>query len=124
MEVEDSAATILRLQNGSAISISVSWSLVATRDRHYMRLLGTRGSGAISPLGVYKELDAALVDVTPSLPSSKENLYTASYRQEMQTFLETIRGERPLELPREQIELMRLVALAYRSAEERREIEA
>lgn len=124
MEVEDTAAFLLRLKNGGGISVTVSWSLVAERDRHYMRLLGTRGSAAISPLAVYKELDTAIVDVTPSVPFSRENVYTASYRQEMQIFLDTVRGERAIELPHEQIELMRLVALAYRSAEEKREVEA
>jgi predicted dehydrogenase len=124
MEVEDTAAILLRLQNGAGISLTVSWSLVADRDRHYMRLLGTRGSGAIAPLAVYKEVEHALLDVTPNVPPGRENLYTASYRQEMEMFVQVIRGERALELPREQIELMRLVALAYRSAEEKREVEA
>ncbi len=124
MEVEDTAAILLRLENGCGVSLTVSWSLVAERDRHYMRLLGTRGSGAIAPLAVYKEVEHALLDVTPNLPPGRENVYTASYRQEMEIFLQVIRGERPIELPREQIELMRLVALAYRSAEEKREVEA
>src|SRR5687768_2687027 len=38
MEVEDTAAILLRLHTGSAISLSLSWSLVAEKDRHYMRL--------------------------------------------------------------------------------------
>jgi predicted dehydrogenase len=125
MEVEDTAAFLLRLQNGGGVSLTVSWSLVADRDRHYMRLLGSRGSGAISPLAVFKEVETGqLLDVTPNVPPGRENLYTASYRQEMQVFVETIRGERPIDLPREQIELMRLVALAYRSAEEKAEVTA
>ena len=83
MEVEDSAAIILRLHNGSAISLSLSWSLVAERDRHYMRLLGTRGSGSIQPLQVFKEVDHhGILDVTPPLPDTNENIYTASYRAE------------------------------------------
>src|SRR5688572_3165047 len=65
MEVEDSAAVIVRLQNGSAVSLSLSWGLVAERDRHYMRLLGTRGSGNIQPLAVYKEIEHGMLDVTP-----------------------------------------------------------
>ncbi|MGH7575447.1 MAG: Gfo/Idh/MocA family protein [Longimicrobiales bacterium] len=125
MEVEDAAAFSLRLETGAAVSFTVSWSLVAARDRHTMRLLGTRGSGAIAPLAVYKEGEAGhLLDVTPAVPPGRENLYTASYRQEMQTFLETVHGDRPLALPHEQIELMRLITLAYRSAEENREVDA
>lgn len=124
MEVEDSAATILRLQNGSAISLSVSWSLVANRDRHYMRLLGTRGSGNIQPLAVYKEIEHGMLDVTPQIPASNENIYTASYRAELEDFVATARGERPKQIPTDQVELMRLVTLAYQSAREKKEIEA
>ncbi|MEX2611477.1 MAG: Gfo/Idh/MocA family oxidoreductase [Gemmatimonadota bacterium] len=125
MEVEDTGAILVRLENGACISLTVSWSLAADRDRHYMRLLGSRGSGAIAPLGVYKEVDGAMLDVTPALPSSgRENIYTASYRRELERFVEMVRGERPAEPPTEQERLMRLVGLAYRSAAEQREVEA
>jgi predicted dehydrogenase len=124
MEVEDTAAIMVRLEDGSAISLTVSWSLVAERDRHYLRLLGTRGSGAISPLGVYKELETGVLDVTPNVPPGRENLYTASYRQELLHFSQVARGEEAVALPSEQIELMRLIALAYQSAAEKREVEA
>jgi predicted dehydrogenase len=125
MEVEDSAAIILRLESGSAISLSLSWSLVAEKDRHYMRLLGTRGSGSIQPLQVYKEVDHhGILDVTPPMPANSENIYTASYRAELEDFVMTARGEKPPQLPREQTELMRLVHLAYQSAREGKEIDA
>jgi predicted dehydrogenase len=124
LEVEDTAAMLLRLANGAGISLTVTWNLIAERDRHYLRVLGTRGSGAISPLAVYKEVETGLLDVTPSLATARENPYTTSYRHELQHFVRVARGEGSADLPREQIELMRIVALAYRSAEERREIEA
>ncbi len=124
MEVEDSAAIIVRLANRGAVTLTVSWSLIADRDRHYMRLLGSRGSGAISPLGVFKDVEHGLLDVTPSLPPGRENVYTASYRAELAHFAAACLGRVEQELPREQIELMRIVSLAYQSAAEGREIEA
>lgn len=124
MEVEDTAAMLLRLKSGGAVSLTVGWSLVAERDRHYLRLLGTRGSGAMSPLAVFKEVETGLLDVTPNITPGRENLYTASYRQEMQHFIDVVRGEESLGSPQEQVEIMRLVALAYQSAKEKREIEA
>lgn len=123
MEVEDSAAIMVRLENGAAISLSLSWGLVADRDRHYMRLLGTRGSGSIQPLAVHKEIDQGILDVTPHVPAGAENMYTASYRDELDDFVQTARGARPRELPHEQVALMQLVAMAYQSAAEQREIE-
>lgn len=122
LEVEDSAAILVRLASGAGVSLTVSWSLVAERDRHYMRLLGTRGSGAISPLAVFKELDTGMMDVTPALPSHRENLYTVSYRNELQHFLRACRGEIVQPPPREQVDIMRIIELGYRSAAERQEI--
>jgi predicted dehydrogenase len=52
----------------------------------------------------------------------RENLYTASYRHELAHFARAARGEETVPLPSEQIELMRIIALAYRSAQERREV--
>ena len=123
MEVEDTVAIVVRLDNSSAVSLSLSWSLVAERDRHYMRLLGTRGSGSIQPLAVFKELEHGMLDVTPKIEPGKENMYTASYREELTDFVETVRGARPYAPPSEQVQLMKIVAAAYRSAEEKREVE-
>ena len=64
-----------------------------------------------------------LVNVTPNLPSGSENPFTASYRNELQHFVETVRGERRAEAPAEHVQLMRVMEAAYRSAEEGREIE-
>jgi predicted dehydrogenase len=122
--VEDSAAVLLRLDGGAAITLTVSWSLVSPRDRQYMRLLGSRGSGAINPLAVYKDVEHGMLDVTPQIAAGSENLYTASYRQELQHFVRVVAGETAVALPHEQIELMRIISLLYRSAEEKREIEA
>jgi predicted dehydrogenase len=123
LEVEDSAAILLRLENGAGISLSISWSLVADRDRHYLRLLGTRGSGAIAPLAVYKEIETGMIDVTPAMQAHRENLYTVSYREELMRFLSVVRGEQTQPLPREQVDIMKIVATAYQSAEEKREVE-
>ncbi|HEX7119969.1 MAG TPA: Gfo/Idh/MocA family oxidoreductase [Longimicrobiales bacterium] len=124
MEVEDAAALMLRLENGPVVSVEVTWSLLAQRDRHYLQVLGSHGTGSVSPLMVYKEVEHGLLDVTPKLAPGPENAYTASYRQELRHFVAAARGAETLAPPRDQIELMRLVALAYRSAAEGREIEA
>src|SRR5690606_30422057 len=122
-EVEDTGAILLRLADGGAVSLTMSWSLVAERDRHYMRLLGTRGSAMIQPVAVYKESDTGLLDVTPRMPPpGRENSYTASYRNTLTEFVRAVRGEVELPLPTEQATLMRIVTAAYRAAEEGREI--
>lgn len=123
MEVEDTASVMLWAEGGTVLSLDVSWSLLAEHDRRTLDLLGTDGSASVSPLAVYKELEHGLLDVTPHLRRDSENLYTASYRAQLSDFMDGVRRERGFELPREQVELMRLIELAYRSAKEGRSLE-
>lgn len=122
MEVEDSAALTVKCETGPVIALQVTWSLFDQRDRQYLEMLGTKGSASLAPMAVYKEVEQGLLDVTPSLPASKSHAYTASYRQMLTHFLDACRGEAEWELPREQVELMRLIGLAYDSAEKRKEV--
>ena len=122
-EVEDAAALLLRLEGDKVVNLEVSWNLLATRDRQFLKVLATAGSGSLSPLAVFREMPGGLTEVTPQLPPGRENLFTASYRNELQNFVEVVRGERPAEAPREQAALLRIVEAVYRSAEERREVE-
>lgn len=122
-EVEDAAALLLRLEGDRLINLEVTWALISRRDRQFMHVLGTAGSGTLSPLQVYRQMDTGLVDVAPSLAPNTENLFTASYRNELQHFVEMARGEKPADAPAEHVRLMSVMEAAYRSAEEGREID-
>lgn len=124
MEVEDSAAMTVKCDTGPVISLQVTWSLFDQRDRQYLEMLGTRGSASLIPMAVFKEVEQGLLDVTPSLPSPRSHVYTASYRQMLTHFLDACKGEAEWMLPTEQVELIRLIALGYESAEKRKEIRA
>lgn len=118
MEVEDAATLMIWVRNGPIISAEMTWSLLAERDQHYLQILGTSGAASVAPLSVYKEAEHGLLDVTPQIAPGRENLYTASYRQVLSDFVAKVRSGRTIEPPREQIELMRLVQMAYLSARE------
>ncbi|HUH14099.1 MAG TPA: Gfo/Idh/MocA family oxidoreductase, partial [Longimicrobiales bacterium] len=122
MEVEDSAALTLKCARGPVISLQVTWNLFGQRDRQYLEMLGTRGSASLSPMAVYKEVEQGLLDVTPGVTGQRGNIYTASYRQMLDHFAEACRGECEQELPVEQVELMRILSLAYESAARGKEI--
>jgi predicted dehydrogenase len=122
-EVEDSAVVVLRLPDDRAVNLECTWNLPAQRDRQYLHVMGTAGSGSLSPLAVFKEMPAGLVEVTPPVPATRENLFTASYRNELAHFVEVVRGNAEVPAPAEHRVLMRLVEAAYRSASERREVE-
>lgn len=122
-EVEDSAAALLSLENGTTVSAEATWELMEDRDRQSLHVLGTEGSASLSPFRVLRELETGLTDVTPPIDVPPGSVYTAAYRQEWAYFLRRVRGERPRRSEREQIHLLEVLEACYRSAEEGREVE-
>ncbi len=121
-EVEDAASVLAETENGISLTLQVSWSLFADADRYSAQVLGREGSGELPPLAVYKQLGGRPINVTPDQPQLAENAYTASYRRLLDRFVRCIRHTRAPELPVEQIEVMKLIEGAYRSAKEGRGI--
>lgn len=121
-DVEDSAVILLHLEGRRVLNLEVTWALRSDRERQYVHLLGSSGSGSLGPLKVYKEMDSGLADLTPQLAPGRENQYTASYRQQLSSFLELVRGERENEALQDQVVLMRIAEAAYRSAQQRDEV--
>ncbi len=64
-----------------------------------------------------KDTESGILDVSPQLQQSRENQFTASYRQELSYFVDAVRAERSIDTPVEQIALMKIVEGAYLSAE-------
>ena len=121
-EVEDSASVLLGLETGATISIQVTWNLHAERDRHHIRVFGTTGSASTHPLAVYKESEHGMLNATPQIARGVENAYTASYREELRYFVNAALGSAEAKLPREQVELMRVVARVYEAGEKGKEL--
>jgi predicted dehydrogenase len=122
IEVEDSAILLLELAGKRVVNLEVTWTLVADREQQYLQVLGSRGSGTLTPLRVFKETESGMLDVSPQIAPGRENQFTASYRQELMHFVEAVRDGNRIERPREQITLMRVIEAAYRSAEQETEI--
>lgn len=121
-QVEDSAVLLLRLADGRIINLEVTWALASERERQYLNVLGSAGSGSLAPFKVYKDLDGGLSDVTPVVTPGRENPFTASYRQQLAYFAEVVRGRAEVAPPSEQVALLRLVEAVYRSAEKGKEV--
>lgn len=121
-DVDDVAVVLLRFEDGSTFGIDVTWRLAAIDDRHGLDVIGAQGSVSLTPFRVTTEQDGRVVDVTPQLMPAVENVFTASYRRELDHFIGVVRGEREWTPPEEQEVLMRIVDACYQSAEEGREI--
>ncbi len=123
-EVEEAATVFAVSESGIAFSVEVSWNLFAEADRHRARVMGTEGSGALPPLDIHKRLGGQPVDVTPRQPRTRggENRYQNAYRRLLDQFVRAVLGETDVGAPVEQVHLMEVIAAAYRSASEGREI--
>ena len=124
-EVEDAAVVMMATDEGSAITVEVSWSFFGSEDRQFFRVMGTEGSGSLPPLQVFKQLGGRPLDVTPRqpVPRAPENPYHAAYRRELDMYVRAMAGECEAPLPEEQRPLMAVIEAAYRSAARGREVE-
>ena len=118
-EVEDAATLMFQSGDGVIFSIEVSNRLFAGEDRYYARVMGTEGSGSFPPLEVYQQLGGRPLKVTPRQPRSRggEDPYTTAYRRLIDQFVRGASGRSEIEVPGEQVALMRLIKAAYESAE-------
>jgi len=122
IEVEDSAILLLELAGRQVVNLEVTWTLVADKEQQFLQVIGSRGSGAFTPLKVFKETESGMLDVSPQIAPGRENQFTASYRQELMHFVEGVRRGKVFHEPREQATLMRVITAAYQSAELETEI--
>jgi len=122
---EDAASVTMKTRSGAAFSLEVSWSLFASEDRHYARVLGSQGSGQIEPLELFHCVGGRPMDVTPdqSYGKRKGNRFLNAQRREHDHFLRAVRGFGPRIRHPEQIRNLELLEAAYRSAAENRSVE-
>jgi predicted dehydrogenase len=120
--VEDMMLVHLECERGLSFSIDVSWAYVGQEERWWFEVISTRGSARLSPLRVVKELNGRAVNVSPSGAAARESAFLQSYRAELTHFVAMLNGDIPYEPPLDQLEVMRVLAAIYQSAEEGREI--
>ena len=124
-EVEEAATVLAVSESGIAFTFEVSWNLCAEADLHYARVMGSEGSGLLRPLSIYKQLGGRPMDVTPRQPKTRggESRYQNAYRRLLDQFVRAVFGEIDVPAPVEQVHLMEVIAAAYQSAREGREIQ-
>ncbi|WP_285728121.1 Gfo/Idh/MocA family protein [Psychromicrobium xiongbiense] len=119
--VEDLASAFVTFDNGAVMHFDTSYSLHGP-DEVKVQIFGEKGGAQLEPaLKIYTEQHDTLVDVTPVINSLSFD--PVGYRKEIDYFLATVRGEVPPAAPAEHgLELMKILAAIYQSAEEDREI--
>jgi predicted dehydrogenase len=121
-EVEDSATAFFRLENGSTLTLELTWGLLMEKDFAYLNLFGAGGAALLNPFRVHKGMHGTLVNVTPALETPK-NQYRQSMEAQVTHFADAVRtGRRPMGAGDEILTVMELMDAVYKSAEVGKEV--
>ncbi len=121
-EVEDSATAFFRLESGATLTLELTWGLLMEKDFAYLNLFGSGGAALLNPFRVHKGMHGTLVNVTPTLETSR-NQYRQSMEMQAAHFADTLRtGRAPMGSADEILGVMELLDAVYKSAEQGREV--
>jgi len=120
--VEQSGSALVVCENGMSLFVDVTWHHLGEGERFGVGLRGSKGTAAINPLTVWKEMNGMPMDVSPTASGSRENAFTASYRAEWAHFQAAIAGEAKAASLQDQLVLHRILDAIYKSAEDGRDV--
>jgi predicted dehydrogenase len=121
-EVEDSATAFFRLASGATLTLELTWGLLMEKDFAYLNLFGSGGAALLNPFRVHKGMHGTLVNVTPTLETSR-NQYKHSIEAQIDHFVDVLRKNvKPMGHADEIVPVMELMDAVYRSAEQGKEV--
>ncbi len=121
-EVEDSATAFFRLESGATLTLELTWGLLMEKDFAYLNLFGSGGAALLNPFRVHKGMHGTLVNVTPTLETSR-NQYKHSIEAQITHFADVLRkAAKPMGHADEILPVMELMDAVYRSAEQGKEV--
>ena len=121
-EVEDSATALLRLANGATLTLELTWGLLMEKDFAYLNLFGSGGAALLNPFRVHKGMHGSLVNVTPTLETSR-NQYKQAVEAQVLHFSDALRrGTKAMGSAEEILPVMELLDAIYRSADQGKEV--
>ncbi len=125
-DVDDLATAFIRFENGSVLTLEVSWAAyVGEQGENYLRFLGTEGGAEISsrfgkdfPVRYYSEKHDLQYDSTVYVSPGQKTHWT-----EIAHFIACVRGEeQPLVTHDESLTVAKVLDGIYRSAESGEEV--
>ncbi|HET9603014.1 MAG TPA: Gfo/Idh/MocA family oxidoreductase [Gemmatimonadales bacterium] len=120
--VEQSGSAFVVCENGASVFVDVTWHHVGEGERFGVGLRGGKGTAAINPLKVWKELNGVPVDVSPTGSVGRENPFMASYRAEWAHFQALLTGQAARPDLHEHLMLHKVLDAIYESAVRGKEV--
>lgn len=124
LEVEDAAIAFVHLEDGSTLSLEVSWTLLTAEDELYANFFGSQGGAILNPLRIMKVMHGNIVNLTPHVDDKPMSRYKRSYSNELRHFIKCLRDGTPmLSSGEESLDRMRIIEAMYESARLGKEVE-
>lgn len=121
--VEQSGSAFVVCEGGLSVFFDVTWRHIGEGERFGVGLRGTKGTAAVNPLKVWRELHGTPTDVSPSGSVGRENPFTAAFRAEWAHFRAAIAKEARVPPLEEHVTLLRVIEAIYRSAQDERDVQ-
>ncbi len=124
IDVEDFMAAFIKFENNISLMSEFSWEIPIAKDRFYMELYGHDGTCTLNPLRVQKVWNGQLLNITPEIKESSQNLFKKAYEKEIMHFINFLRGRvSSLESGIDDaVNVLQMTDALYRSMEENQEI--
>ena len=116
-DTEDSAAGLIRFENGSSMSFEVSWAINGKESGIYSNIYGSKAGATLFPLTIYDEKENYLMDSTPVI--ANEDIFY----NEISHFIECVKsGTQPICPVEDGFTIQKILNGIYESAESGKEI--
>jgi len=114
--VEDGGMALIETTGGVSIMVEVSWGLYIKDGHYYLNIFGSDGSAHLDPFCIFGSEEGRVIDKTPKISESRENIFVESYRHEIEYFGEVLRGKADPPRVDEQVILHEIIDAIYDSA--------
>lgn len=120
--VDQSGSAFVVCEGGCSVYVDVTWRHIGEGERFGVGLRGSKGTAGINPLHVWKELNGAPHDVSPTGSGSRESVFMHSFRAEWAHFLAAVGGQVPKPSLQEHVVLHEVLDAIYESAASGRDV--
>ena len=117
-ETEDSAAGIIRFENGSSMNFEVSWAINSKDTGIYSYIYGNKAGASFNPLTIFGEEENYLMDCTPIV--SEED----AFFNQISHFVECIKeGKEPISPAEDGVMIQKILNGIYDSGKAGKEVQ-
>ncbi|OUS69349.1 oxidoreductase [Paenibacillus sp. MY03] len=121
-DVEDLATGFIRFDNGATLQIEFSWASNIGEEMNFVELRGTKAGASLrnGKLGIYSEAAGQLTDTVPVIKGADQ---VKQHTENIKHFVDCLEGRaKPTITPEQGVDMIKILAAIYESAETGREV--